>query len=360
MKEIFEKYKKIIIQIATPYSTGTGFFLKKNGIVITNYHVVQGNREVIIEGVDFKKQLAKVLYSDPMIDLAFIQGPADVNFPLVNISETDDVMVGDQIIAFGHPFGLKFTATQGIVSNTLHRQHDIRYIQHDAALNPGNSGGPLVDTNGEIIGVNTFIIQQSDNIGFSLPVQYLREAITDFNTGNGQIGSKCFSCSNVVFESIINDDFCPFCGSKITLPSKEEEYEPAGISRTIEFIIAKTGHDVQLSRRGPNSWEIQHGSANIFISYYEPNGTISGDVVLCYLPKTNIKSIYEYMLRECHKLEGMSLGVRGNEIVLTLIIYDRYLNKESGLKLFKHLFDKADYYDNILIETYGAQLVETE
>ncbi len=360
MKEIIEKFKEVIIQIATPFSTGTGFCLKNRGIIVTNYHVVQGNRAVVVDSAGMSRQMVKVLYTDSMYDLAFLEAPENTLLPEVVLKESEKLKEGDIVIAIGHPFGLKFSATQGIVSNANHRQNDIRYIQHDAALNPGNSGGPLVNKKGEVIGINTFIISQSENIGFSLPADYLQIALEEYAKGGGLSGSKCYSCSNIVFENKIENDFCPFCGSKLILPCREEQYESAGIPRTIEEIITKTGHDVQLSRRGPNFWEIEQGSAHIYITYYEPNGTIAGDAVLCYLPKQNIKPIYEYLLRQCHSLVCLSLGVRNNEIVLSLIIYDRYLNEETGLKLFRHLFNKADYFDTVLIEQFGALKVEKD
>ena len=95
-----------------------------------------------------------------------------------------DPVEGEPIIAIGHPFELKYSTTKGIVSNTRHIIGDIQYIQHDAALNPGNSGGPLIDASGQIIGVNTFIIKDGNDIGFSLPAKILSETIKAFKRKN--------------------------------------------------------------------------------------------------------------------------------------------------------------------------------
>ena len=351
MKEVIEKYKQVIVQIATPYSTGTGFYLRGAGLVITNEHVVRGNREVVIDGVKFKRQLSRVLFTDPRYDLAFLDFLPENELPHVSLGNGSPVVEGEKVVAIGHPFGLKFAATQGIISNADHRQNDIQYFQHDAALNPGNSGGPLVGAGGEVIGVNTFIINDGDNIGFSLPAKYLEETISVFEKEReGKVGSRCENCENLVFEHNVDGEFCPFCGSRITLPSAEEEYEAAGIARTIEHILTEIGHEVKLSRRGPNLWEIRKGSAKISITYYEPNGLISGDAVLCDLPVRDIQPVYEYLLRQNHEIEGLTLSVKDKSVVLSLIIYDRYLNEDTGLKLFKHLFQKADDLDNVLVE----------
>lgn len=359
MKDVIEKYRNVIIQIATPYSTGTGFYLREPGLIVTNEHVIRGNREVVIDGALLPKQLSRVLYADPKYDLAFIEAPKS-ELPEVPLGLERQVREGDSVVAIGHPFGLKFTATRGIISNTLHKENDVRYFQHDAALNPGNSGGPLVNDAGEIIGVNTFIINQGDNIGFSLPARYLEDSIREFRKAGGKTGARCFNCGNLVFEHTVEHGFCPFCGSKIELPSEAEDYEAAGIARTIEDMLEKCGHDVRLSRRGPNLWEVKEGSAKIIISYYEPYGLITGDAILCDLPRENIKPVYEYLLRQNHELETLSFSVRGQEVVLSLIIFDRYLDVDTGLEMFRYLFGRADHYDNILVEQFGAAWKEED
>ncbi len=354
MKNIIEQFRNVVIQIATPYCTGTGFLLRDAAVIVTNFHVVQDNREVVVEGALLPRQLAQVVFIDPKRDLAFIEAPVCPEVPAVVLSCNGAESVGDMVVAIGHPFGLKFSATQGIVSGREHLQADLPYIQHDAALNPGNSGGPLVNKSGEVIGVNTFIITEGESMGYSLPVRYLSESLALWQNHGRKVGTRCGECSTAVFEETIEDGFCPNCGAAIELPNEVEVYEPAGIARTIEMILVKCGHDVRLARRGPNVWEVRNGSAKIFLSYYEPNGLIAGDAILCNLPEKDIKPVYEYLLRQNFDLETLSFSVRGKEIVLSLVIYDRYLNLDTGMKLFRNLFDMADHYDNVLVEQFGA------
>lgn len=358
MQQIIEQYRSIVIQLATPYSTGTGFLLREEGVIVTNYHVVQDNRDVVVEGTAMPRQLAKVVFSDPRYDLAFIAAPAlatnGVQVPVAVLGAARQVAIGDGVVAIGHPFGLKFSATQGIVSSVEHLQDGLPYIQHDAALNPGNSGGPLVNSLGEVIGINTFIVNGGDSMGFSLPVRYLAESLELWRAGGGQVGTRCENCGQAVFERTVEDGYCPNCGAHIQLPSEAEVYEPAGIARTIEEILVKCGHDTRLARRGPNVWELRNGSASINVSYYEPNGLIAGDAILCDLPKTNIQPVYEYLLRQNHEMETLSFSVRSQEIVLSLVIFDRYLTLDTGMKHFRYLFERADFYDNVLVERFGA------
>ena len=136
--------------------------------------------------------------------------------------------------------------------------------------------------------------------------------------------------------------------------SETNEFQAEGVASLIENMLKKLGHDVRVSRRGSNSWEIRHGSAKINISYHQQNGLIITDAYLCTLPQDNIKPLYEYLLRENYHNEGVTLSVKGQDIILSLLIYDKYLREETAMKLMSTLFEKADYYDDILIDQYGA------
>jgi len=355
MPDFVEDYRNTIVQIATPYSTGTGFFLRNHGLIVTNHHVVEGNQAVVIEGAKFKKQLARVRYIDSKYDLAFLGAPMNgEELPDIFLGITKTLRERDAVTAIGHPFGLKFSLKSGIVSNTAELLNGIPYLHIDAALNPGNSGGPLVDTEGEVVGINTFVIQNGDNTGFSLPVRFLKDTLDQFLEARSDNACRCTACLNILTEDTVENKHCTHCGNKAELPSHAEEYIPSGTAKTIETLISNIGHDVRLSRSGPNAWEIRHGSASIIITYHEKTGLLSADALLCELPKKDIKPLYEYLLRENHRNEGISLSVHEQDIVLSLLIFDRYLNEETGQAMLRELFEKADFYDNKLVEEFGA------
>ena len=155
-------------------SLGSGFIIDKKGIVITNNHVIQGAEDIIVKVNGKKEFKAKVLGSDPLSDIAVIQIISDETFVPVKFGDSDKARIGDWVIAIGNPFGLGGTVTTGIISARnreigLSRYED--YIQTDASINQGNSGGPLFDLNGDVIGVNTAILGQSGSIGigFAIP-----------------------------------------------------------------------------------------------------------------------------------------------------------------------------------------------
>lgn len=356
VKDIINTFEDIIIQIATPYSTGTGFYLKAYDLIITNEHVVRGNKSVVIDGKLFSKQITDILFLDSKYDLAFLAAPVGHDMPDISLCKDDTHVEGDKIIAIGHPFDLKYTVTQGIISSLLHREGDIEYIQHDAALNPGNSGGPLVNSDGNILGINTFIIRDGHNLGFSLPYSYIKNCLEAYLEKRGSRAVRCISCTKIIFEEQKPDmRYCPTCGAKIQTISSIESYAPYGISHTVEDMITKLGYNVGLTRKGPNSWAIKKGSAVLNISYYEKTGLLVGDVYLCLLPEDHIEELYIYLLHQNYTLEGLTFSVKDQDIILSLLIYDQYLHVDTMHKLFDNLLTKADTFDNVLVEKFKAK-----
>jgi serine protease Do len=354
MKEVIEQYKNAIVQIVTPHGSGSGFYLKDHDLVVTNRHVIQGNREVVISGGGFKKQLTEVLYSDQTHDIAFLKPPTEVDMPHIGVHNSA-VRAGEQIVAIGHPMGLRFTATQGIVSKSERLFNGINYVQIDAAINPGNSGGPLINESGEVVGVNTFIFSNGESLGFALPSKYLLEILDEYKTQERQYAVKCNSCSNIVTEGRVEDGYCPHCGNKIDEAEfNPKPYRPEGPSETVEKIITNIGRDVKLARVGPNSWDIEEGSALVKVDYNTKDRFIYGDAHLCKLPKDNISELYQYLLKENYNLEGVVFSVNKQNIMLSLLIFDEDLTEDTGTTLFEDLFKKADHYDDILIDQFGA------
>ena len=118
---------------------------------------------------------------DGTLDIALLKAQGDYNS--LNLENSDDVQIGEKVIAIGNPLGLQFSVSQGIVS-AVHRQGTNglnAYIQTDAALNPGNSGGPLINTNGEVIGINNYKIGSSESLGFALESNYIKQAVNDIS-----------------------------------------------------------------------------------------------------------------------------------------------------------------------------------
>lgn len=358
-QEIIELYRPAIIQIATQGSTGTGFYLREFDMIVTNEHVAGKSAEITMAGRLFDKRLGRVLYTDKKHDLAFIQPPTDISLPEVRLGKYEETTDGEVVVAIGHPFGLNYTATQGVISKADRVRDGVKYIQIDAAINPGNSGGPLVNKSGEIIGINSFIIKGGDNLGFALPVNYIREALQLYLPHRGQASTRCHSCNNLVLPSNIEaTKYCPYCGTEVKLPQMQQrESKPAGIAKMVEEILSELGKDVKLARDGANNWSVKEGAAKIKVNYNPENYFVAGDAYLCQLPadSTRIKPLYQFLLEENFKLDGLVLSCLKQNIVLSCIMYDLDMTKETGIAMLRDLFQKADFYDQLLEKEFGCQ-----
>tara|TARA_Y100000590_G_scaffold80459_1_gene89353 strand:+ start:843 stop:2267 length:1425 start_codon:yes stop_codon:yes gene_type:complete len=161
---------------------GSGFIIDADGIVITNNHVIKGADDIVVRVNGNKEFKAKVLGMDPLSDIAVLKINSEEKFKPVKFGNSDEARIGDWVIAIGNPFGLGGTVTSGIISARnrdigMNRYED--FIQTDASINVGNSGGPLFDMNGNVIGINTAILGQSGSIGigFAIPSNSAKKVI---------------------------------------------------------------------------------------------------------------------------------------------------------------------------------------
>ncbi len=168
---------------------GTGFVIDKDGYILTNYHVVNDADEIRVKLPDNREFDATVIGRDSKTDLALIQIASKESLPPLPLGDSDQLEVGDWVIAIGNPFGLGNTVTSGIVSAKFRQigagPYD-NFIQTDASINPGNSGGPLLNTNGEVVGINSAIFSQSGGnigIGFAIPINMAKELLPQLKKG---------------------------------------------------------------------------------------------------------------------------------------------------------------------------------
>lgn len=177
---------------------GSGVIVSSSGYILTNNHVVEGADEIEVVLNDTRKTKAKVIGTDPDTDLAILKIDLD-KLPVIVLGNSDQLQVGDPVLAIGNPFGVGQTVTGGIVSALGRNQLGINtfenFIQTDAAINPGNSGGALVDGNGNLLGINTAIYSRSGGsmgIGFAIPVstakQVLEGIVAEGQVTRGWIG----------------------------------------------------------------------------------------------------------------------------------------------------------------------------
>ena len=180
-------------------SLGSGFFVHPEGYILTNNHVIRDAEAIRILTHDGKDYGVTVIARDPTYDLALLRvDGSDRNFPVLPMGDVSRMRVGDFVIAVGNPLGLGHTVTFGIISQTdrnlaglaAENQRHIRFLQTDAAINPGSSGGPLISLAGAWVGVNTAAYVGAQNLGFSVPADQVKECLEDVLAGEGEAAER--------------------------------------------------------------------------------------------------------------------------------------------------------------------------
>jgi len=170
-----------VLTIRTNVGQGTGFVIADNGYVVTNAHVLAGGRWV--QAIDYEQEVmdAELIGYNEDLDIALLRIPEDL--PEFDLADSDNIQIGERVLAIGNPLGLQFSASQGIVS-AVHREGPNgldAYIQTDAALNPGNSGGPLINKQGDVVGINNFKIGLGESLGFALESNYIVDIVNEIS-----------------------------------------------------------------------------------------------------------------------------------------------------------------------------------
>ena len=182
--EVIDDVVKSVVTVRTDRSIGTGFIVDDSGFVVTNQHVIAGANSIVVLTHDRRQIPAQIMVADSFRDVAILR--INANYPAINFADSDDLRVGNKVIAIGNPLGLAFTVTEGIVSavdragpNGLNE-----YVQTDVSLNPGNSGGPLIDTQGRLVGINNFKVGDAESLGFALESDALKSAIDELTNSS--------------------------------------------------------------------------------------------------------------------------------------------------------------------------------
>ncbi len=232
-------------------SLGSGVIVSDNGYILTNHHVVEAADEVEVALVDGRKAKASVIGSDPETDLAVLKVNLQ-DLPAITFGQSQQVKVGDVVLAVGNPFGVGQSVTMGIVSALSRSRVGINtfedFIQTDAAVNPGNSGGALTDTSGNLVGINTAIYSRSGGslgIGFAIPIhsakQIMEQIIQSGSVVRGWLGVSMQDMTEDLAESFGMDNLT---GSLIASVLKEGPADKAGI-KPGDIIIAVEGKSVK-------------------------------------------------------------------------------------------------------------------
>lgn len=347
-----ENPEKSVFKIKTAYSSGSGFLLNKFPYMITNQHVVEGCRMVAVEDIEQNRFQAEVIYSNTDLDIAFLKSDQLSSYDcLHSVSEERKLQIRDRVLALGFPFGLPFTVTEGIVSNTRQYIEGQYYIQTDAAINPGNSGGPLIDAHGGFVGMTTSKFIQADHVGFAIPAEGIIKEMEFFNArGSIERSIKCHSCEYLISAGQV---YCENCGNEIDVSVFEEKpLDPFAVF--VENALKAIGINPVLAREGLDEWAFHQGSSFVKI-YIHQNKYLYATSPTNYLPSKDVNNVYEYLLSD--PIEPFHLSIDQNQIFISYRVHlsDLYSDLKDVIQNnLSRLAIEADQLDDDLFIHFGC------
>lgn len=373
-------------------SLGSGFILTKDGYIITNYHVVREADEIIVRMSDRSELPAKLVGSDQRSDVALLKVDTDKDLPTVVTGNSDQLEVGEWVLAIGSPFGFDYSVTAGIVSakgRSLPNENYVPFIQTDVAINPGNSGGPLFNLKGEVVGVNSQIYSRTGGfmgVSFAIPIQVVLNVYQQLRDH----GSVTRGWLGVLIQDVTQELAESFSMQKPTgaLVSKVLDGSPAekaGI-KTGDVILSFAGNTIDRSSDLPPMVGTTHVGDKIAVELIRDGKRQKANIEIGALPdeqpevaggaepqKSKLDSKLKIAVVEPSKQQreeaqvndggvliediadgpAYAAGLRGGDIILQ--INNR---KVSGLKQFRELVDglAAGKTVPILIQRQGGPL----
>jgi len=297
---------------------GSGFIIDKKGIVVTNNHVIQGAEDIIVRVNGDQEFKAKVLGADPLMDIAVLQLETDQKFTPVAFGDSDKARIGDWVIAIGNPFGLGGTVTSGIISARnrsigLSRYED--FIQTDASINSGNSGGPLFDMEGNVIGINTAILGRNGSIGigFSIPSNSAKTIIDQLiefgETKRGWLGVRI---QNVTKEIADVEKLDEARGALIASVAENSPSDKAGI-KAGDIILEFNGKKINQMKELPAIVAKTEVGKNVKVIIWRNKKELIKNVILGRLETSEdfkVSEKQESTNKQSSKIESLKISVR--------------------------------------------------
>ncbi|MEO0075004.1 MAG: trypsin-like peptidase domain-containing protein [candidate division WOR-3 bacterium] len=238
--EIIAKAKSSVVRIESSIGNGSGFIIDRRGIILTNYHVIGSDKAATVILSDGRIEIAKIIYSHPQRDIAFLMTDCS-NLEPIKLNMYKRATLGEQVIAIGHPIDLPYTATIGIVSfpnRITEYEPKLPFIQFDASIKSGSSGGPLLNLSSEVIGITTAGIATGETFNFAIPLYEIKNYITDIKNRIAWFRNTkyCHICGKA------NDNinkYCQQCGSILTTSKEIIAIINQLKSEAEEFVICK-------------------------------------------------------------------------------------------------------------------------
>ncbi|HIX03011.1 MAG TPA: trypsin-like peptidase domain-containing protein [Candidatus Odoribacter faecigallinarum] len=344
---------KLVFKVTHAEGSGSCFYLKSCNLFVTNYHVVEGFHAVAIHDSERNPYLAKVVLVNPALDIALLAVEHDFSMlPDFPLAGNDTLAIGGKIRVAGYPYGMPFTVTEGTVSAPKQLMDGQYYIQTDAAVNPGNSGGPIINEKDEIVGITVSKINDADNMGFGIRVETLHKLLESVNAlERDKFQVQCESCEELISEP---DDYCPSCGEELPEGIFEERHL-SPLTEFCESAIERMGINPVLARDGYEAWCFHKGSSEIRIFVYNRAYLFMVSPVNL-LPKKEVEGVLDYMLST--DFAPYKMAIDGRQIYLMYRLHLSDITEQYEEQIRENMVNlalKADEMDNMLVERFGCE-----
>ena len=355
----WNRIKRGVVGVRTRRGDGTGWVALENDIVVTNFHVVGYEPVPQLRTVDGREVEAKVIYVSTRHDIALLMPVVALDVAPLPLGPSTEVAQGQPVAAIGHPFGLTFTVTRGVLSATCRDFDGVPHLQTDAALNPGNSGGPLIDEQGRAIGVNAFL-RAGQNLGFAVPIHLFGHVLTRLSVDRSQALTiqpvyRCLGCETP-FDP--RSEHCVRCGRAV--PGTEREpsehlVEQDRAAVVVSRVLEQLGYVPNQLRAGENTWRVPSSIGELMVAVNESGAIVNFAIRVARLPRTGHEAVYRFLLSYNDRTSRVCRASIATDIVYLGIREPvDFLNVKAVAADVQRLQEQSARLSTILRRQFGA------
>lgn len=351
-----------VVQLRCGGRTGTGWVALANGLIVTNVHVVGYQSTVTVRSSRGVEVPARVVHADTRLDIAFVMPTEPMELTPLELARSEQATPGQPVVAIGHPMGLSFTITQGVLSAVNRVFRGVAWLQTDTAINPGNSGGPLLDAEGRVVGVNTRIHGEGQNLAFAVPVHLFEPDLRSFVGPPQHVLAqepdyRCPACDERYTQS---DERCLRCG--LPLPYTDApglltlSHAWVRAERAVTGMIARLGtqpHEVWVSR---GRWRLPQRSGHVWILLDDRGHYVDFVAPLVKVPGDRHEAFFRFLLTLNDRTTDVCrLSLAGDVVILSASEPTLFLNASEATNGLKVLLLLAEDLRDVLVRGYGAE-----
>lgn len=343
---------------------GTGFICADNGLIATNLHVVDHSptAEVNVGGGELVP--ARIVFADTALDLALLAPDRPLGPPPLPLGDSEALSPGDPVVAVGHPMGLDATVTRGIVSATARRRRGVQYLQTDAALNPGNSGGPLVDRRGHVVGMNTWIRADGQNLGFAVPTHLMVGPIQEHSGALDEVRLRqpVYRCAACETPYVPGDARCLHCGERVGFRNAAAftsgTRQHARATHAIPRLLDAMGYDPERARVDSDLWRIQADGTDVWVLLHPEGRHVAFMSILCHVPSRDHEACFRFLLTANDWSTGpCSLAVARDVITASFAEPTDFLNEREVAGGIRYLLGLSGHLRTLLVDRWACEPV---